>query len=330
MSDPSFSVVVPTFRRPDALRATLASLLALDYDHDHYEVIVVDDGPDQITSHILDEFDGEGVSLTLESQSQRGAACARNRGARLARGELVLFCDDDIVVAPSHLRDHVATHERHGDVVVNGAWEFTPAVLDVLRASPFGRYRIELEGHFQEEAGGEPLEDDPTCHRMPMLGSWDLSLRRELFWDIGGFDDGFPVAGAEDQDFSLRMRDTGALLLLDTKIRCLHNDNRLTLRAYCAREERNAQTMPLLARKYPTQFGESRYLQENRPIKTSDRPSLVVKKLLKSVLASRPALEGLHRVTDLLESVYAPEGLLRRLYKALLGLHLFRGVRRSW
>ena len=37
-----------------------------------------------------------------------------------------------------------------------------------------------------------------------MLGTWDLSLRRELFWEVGGFDQEYPVAGAEDQDFSWR------------------------------------------------------------------------------------------------------------------------------
>ena len=330
MSDPHFSIVVPTFRRPDALRETLTALLALDYERDRYEVIVVDDGADEITAEIVNALWRQGLPLTLEAQHQRGAARARNCGARAASGELLLFCDDDILVEPSHLRLHSAARERHGDAVVNGTWEFAPAVIAALQTTTFGRYRIELERHFAQDAGGRPLDGHPGCLRMPLLGSWDLALRRDLFWELGGFDEAFPVAGAEDQDFSLRARAAGCLLLLDTGIRCLHNDNRLSLRSYCAREERSAQTMPFLARKYPKEFGEAAYVRENRPISRVDPPRLVTKKLLKWVLASGPVLESLHRLTDLLEAAHLPARPLRRFYATLLGLHLFRGFRRTW
>lgn len=330
MSDPYFSIVVPTFHRPVALREALTALLALDYDRDRYEVIVVDDGAEAITAEIVRELAGRGPALRLEAQEQRGAARARNRGARVASGELVVFCDDDILVEPSHLWLHLAARERHGDPVVNGAWEFTPAVMTALRTTTFGRYRIELERRFREDAGGEPLDGDPGCLRMPMLGSWNLALRRELFWELGGFDEQFPFAGAEDQDFSLRARAAGCLLLLDNRIRCLHNDNRVSLRSYCAREERSALTMPYLARKYPSEFGEVPYVRENRPISRGDSPRLVIKKLLKLFLARGPVLESLHRLTTLLETAHVPVRLLRRVYSTLLGLHLFRGFRRTW
>jgi GT2 family glycosyltransferase len=262
----------------------------------------------------------------LTAQHQRGAASARNRGARLAGGDLLLFLDDDILVEPDHLHRHLMSRDRHGDAIVNGAWEFAPHVLRALRGTPFGRFRIELERRFQ--ATEASLTDG--CIEQASLGSWNLALRRELFWELGGFDEQFPVAGAEDQDFSLRARADGCLLLLDRGIRCLHNDNRLSLRSYCMREERSAQTMPFLARKYPDEFGEVPYVRENRPISRRDPPRLVVKKLLKSVLASGPALETLHRLTELLETAHVSERLLRRAYRPSLGLHLFRGFRRTW
>jgi glycosyltransferase involved in cell wall biosynthesis len=325
---PSFSIVVPTFRRPGALRDTLAALLALDYERNRYEVIVVDDGADETTAEIVCELQGRHVEIALHTQHHRGAASARNRGARLAKGDLLLFVDDDILVEPDHLLRHRMSRDRHGDALVNGAWEFAPDVLHALRATPFGRFRIGLERQFQNEAIGTPLSDG--CVEQALLGSWDLALRRELFWDLGGFDEQFPVAGAEDQDFSLRARAAGYLLLLDTRIRCQHNDDRLNLRSYCRREERSAQTMPLLARKYPDEFGEVAYVRENRPISRGDPPRLVIKKLLKWALANGPTLDALHRVADLLETAHLPERLLRRVYRPLLGLHLFRGFRRTW
>jgi GT2 family glycosyltransferase len=326
----SVSIIVPTFRRPDALRDTLASLLALDYDRRRYEVIVVDDDADESTAQIVRELEPGDAEFTLEAQHRRGAASARNRGARRASGELLLFCDDDMILKPSYLRLHMSTRERHGDAVVSGAWDFAPQVLAALRATPFGRYRISLEHSFQTGARGKPVDGDPGCLRMPLLAANNLALSREQFSEIGGFDEEFPVAGAEDQDFSIRASATGALLLLDTKIRCFHNDNRLTLGDYCAREERSAQTMPFLVRKHPREFGAVPYVRENRPISATDSSSVVAKKLAKAALARGSMLQSLHWLAGMLEAIHAPERLLWRLYRTILGIHLYRGFRCSW
>ena len=251
-------------------------------------------------------------------------------GRDLAAGEMLLFCDDDMILDPSYLRLQMSARERHGDALISGTWHFSPTVMEALGRSPFGRYRIALERGFQERTGGHPLDGDPRCLSMPLLGSHNLALRRDRFWEIGGFDEDFPVAGAEDQDFSIRARAAGALLLLDTNIHCVQNDNRLTLRDYCAREERSAETMPYLVRKYPSELGQVPYVRENRPIQADDPPSLVLKKAVKTVLAGLALLELLHRFVALLEAAHGPERLLQRLYKMLLGIHLFRGFRRSW
>lgn len=328
MSTSTFSIVVPTRGRVEALRETLAALLELDYLPSRYEVIVVEDGMDQRAAQTVRELSNYGRTLRYETQRPRGAASARNHGAAVASGEVVLFCDDDIIVERSHLRMHLARREGNGDAIVGGTWDLHPLLLAELRKTSFGRFRIGLEQRFQDEARGEPIGDG--CMRVKLLPSTNLALRRELFWDLGGFDESFPGAGAEDQDFSLRARAAGFGLLLDTDIRCLHNDARLDLRSYCAREERSARTMPYLFYNHPAQHRDMPYIRENRPISRTDPPSLVLKKLIKSLLASPPGLATLHLVADLLESKRVPDQILRRLYTALLGLHLYRGFRASW
>jgi GT2 family glycosyltransferase len=310
------------------LRETLVALVSLDYDRSSYEVIVVDDGADKLTGTILGEFSGHGVEMVLESQDRCGAAVARNRGAHLAGGDLLLFVDDDMIVRPDHLRRHQQTRHRYGDVLVNGTWVFSPEVLRALRATPFGRFRIELEQRFQQQSIRTLLEDG--CAEVRALSAFNLCLSREVFWDLGGFDQDFPFAGPEDQDFSLRARRAGWPLLLNTGIRCLHNDGCVTLHQYCAREERSAQGMPVLARKHPDEVGDIPYIRDNRPIEATDPPRLVIKKLVKAVLATRAVLPMLHRITAALEKLHLKEGMLRRLYSGLLGLHLFRGFRSAW
>jgi GT2 family glycosyltransferase len=320
--------VVPTFRRPGALRATLEALLQQQYPADRYEVVVVDDDRSQSTAVIVRSLLGRGADLRLDAQDRRGAAAARNRGARLAVGDVVIFLDDDVVVESDHLMRHRAARDRFPDAMVGGVWEFAPTALATLQATPFGRYRLELERSFQSQTPGRSLGEGR--HAVNVLASTNLAIRRELFWQLGGFDEAFPVAGAEDQDFSMRARAAGCLMLLDTNIRCLHNDDRLTLRDYCEREERSAKTMPFLARNHPSEFARSPYLRENRPIQRGDEAPLVAKKLLKAALSHRPVLAVLHGLVEKAEVARAPEAHLRRLYRLLFGLYLFRGVRSTW
>jgi len=325
---PFFSVVMPTFRRPDALREAVGAVLGQEYPGDRYELIVVDDEGEGAAAALISELDTGGLSVAVESQRRRGAATARNCGARRARGEVLLFLDDDIIVASDHLRRHANTLPADRRTLVNGAWEFTPATIETLRRTPFGRFRIELERHFQEEALGLHLRDGIVA--MPMLGSWDLAVDRELFWELGGFDEQFPVAGAEDQDFSMRAREAGCVLWLDTKVVCLHNDDRLDLASYCAREERSAQTMPIIARKFPAEFLDTAYITENRPIRRNDPLPLIAKKAMKAILAKPAALYALHQGVRAAERYNVREPMLRGMYRILLGLHLYRGFRKTW
>ena len=100
----SFSVVVPTYARPEALAVTLDALLEMDYPESDFEVIVVDDGPDVATERVVRARQKGPIAMEYRSQSNSGAATARNHGAQVAAGRHVLFCDDDIVVQRNHLR----------------------------------------------------------------------------------------------------------------------------------------------------------------------------------------------------------------------------------
>jgi GT2 family glycosyltransferase len=320
---PFVSVIVPTFRRPEALAVTLGALAGVEHPADRHEVVVVDDGSGDETPEVVARYPG----VRFVQQENRGAAAARNHGARIARGELVLFLDDDIVVEPSHLARHLLVHARHPRALVNGEWKFAPATIAALRATAFGRYRLTLEEEFRRGATTEALDDGYLlCSVIP---SQDLSLPRELFWEIGGFDEDFPAAGAEDQEFSLRARDAGCVLLRDTSIRLLHNDSRVTLEAFCRREERSARTVPYLARRYPEAAVALSYGRGNGRVNRGDGAALASKKLAKSALARDPALSVLRFMIHGLERLGAPDALLARAYSALAGLHIFRGFRRA-
>jgi glycosyltransferase involved in cell wall biosynthesis len=147
---PRFSIIVPTFRRSDALGRTIDGLLATDYPSDRFEIIVVDDGDDPGTRDVVNAAQTAPVKATLLRGRGKGAAAARNDGARAAYGDFLVFVDDDIVVPPNHLTAQLEVRAVHGECI-SGAdwWEFTSDVVSDLRATPLGRYRLALEQSYR-------------------------------------------------------------------------------------------------------------------------------------------------------------------------------------
>ena len=319
------SVVVPTYRRPHTLQETVRALLMMDYPRDSYRVIVVDDAGEAEAADAVAAL-GAGERVQMLSQHRLGAATARNAGARAAEGELLLFCDDDFLVEPSHLRVHAATHERHPRAVVGSDWWYSPSSLAAFEATPFGRYRVQLERGFQAGRAASERHLEANCYETPTLGAADMSIRRDVFWEVGGFDETFPYAGAEDQDLCIQAKRVGCVLIRNYDLTPQHNDPTVALSQFSLREERGAETVVAFERKYPEARGN---WSANSPLSRDDPPSVVARKLAKSVLSTPLMLAALHRLADELERREADERVLRRLYRVILGLHLFRGYRRA-
>ena len=322
---PSVSFVIPTFRRPDALRATLDAVLAVEYPPGLCEVIVVDNAADAATEAVVRGYAGVAIPVRYVAESRGGSATARNQGARVATGELLILLDDDILVEPSHVRLHLQARERYGDGAVGGNWQFAPSTLEALTGTPFGRYRIALDQRFRGSPHGRRL--DQNRWEVDVLAACNLMISRALFWDLGGFDEEFPFAGAEDREFSMRATRAGCQLIRDDGIRLLHNDQTITLEQFCLREERSAQTIAVLARKHPRSEVADNFAAVNGPIAPSDPVRLIVKKLIKQVLATEPLTRALHATVHTLERLPLSEQAMRRLYSGLVGVHILRGFR---
>src|SRR3954466_5751902 len=131
-SPADISVIVPTYRRPDALRETLAAFSTVDFPRDRYELIVVDDGRDPATAPIVKELEGGGWLPQLLPGEGRGAAAARNTGAAAAGNAVLLFCDDDVIVEPDHLHRHLEVQSLRGPCMCAGFSELDPRVERVL------------------------------------------------------------------------------------------------------------------------------------------------------------------------------------------------------
>ena len=321
ISQPTFSIVMPTFRRASVLARSVAALLDTAYPVDRFEVLVVDDGGDADTGAVVRAAAASRpeVAVTLVEGTGTGAAAARNLGAAAGTGEFLVFVDDDILVPPGHLTAQLEVRAVHGECI-SGAdwWEFTPEVARDLRASPLGRYRLAVEASYRHRA------TDRWTFAVG-LATAHMTVRKALFDELGGFDERFPRAGVEDWEFCLRARAAGHRLILDNSIGLLHDDKRLDLQQLCAREEWRGVSVGILARLRPDLYGETEVLRENSPIRVGDPAALRARKAVKQTLGSPPVLGLLHRVMPVVERLLRPETVLHRLYTAVISVHYLRG-----
>lgn len=195
---PRLSVVVPTFNRRASLLRLLTALAEQTLPAEQFEVVVVDDGSTDGTGALLRDLTTPYVLRVFE-QPNGGPSLARNRGVTSARGELIVFLDDDVEPLPDALAEHVAAHQAGPGLVVVGpmspprnwprpAWvEWEEEMLQV-------QYRAMLAGVY------------PCTPRQFYTGN--ASLARSQFLAVGGFDTSF--RRAEDIELAYRLRDAGA------------------------------------------------------------------------------------------------------------------------
>ncbi len=114
-----FSIIIPTYNRPQPLTNCLQSLANLDYPHNRLEVIVVDDGSKISLDTVVKPFQNQ-LNLTLISQTNAGPASARNRGANLAKGQYLGFTDDDCSLDPNWLSALENTFSKRPNALLGG------------------------------------------------------------------------------------------------------------------------------------------------------------------------------------------------------------------
>jgi GT2 family glycosyltransferase len=306
---PAATVVVPTHNRPDAVATTVHHLLE-SAGATHAEVIVVDDGgspPLSLPAH-------EALRVVRTPGVERSQA--RNLGALAARGPLVIFVDDDITVRSDFVERHLDAARQFGDVIAVGRISLLPELL----RSPVGRFRRTIEEPAQDRARGF-VADQNFCTAA------NMSMRRASFLALGGFDPA--ILSGEDQDLALRSSRGGRPIVYLPEAEVLHRDSINSIGAYARRHEWGARAMAPLLRRYPDRSENIARLQQARALGEARSPREFLRLFSRLVFSKEPFLMGLGVLIPAIERSGAGDAVLFPLYRALLGLRMFRGFRRG-
>jgi hypothetical protein len=173
---------------------------------DRWELIVVDDASSDETAEMAARYADSIVRLPGRP---RGPAYARNRGVEVARGDVVVFFDADVVVHPDTLRRFAEVLDADPGIgAVFGAYDTNPAAPGLI-----SQYR-NLVHHYVHARNAGDVET---------FWAGAGAVRRELFASVGMFDEWhFARPQIEDIEFGSRLRKTGARIVLRPDIQATH------------------------------------------------------------------------------------------------------------
>ena len=185
------SVIIPTRNRCEQLRTTLVALGQQTVTNAEYEVIVVADGID--ASSQMARETAWPYTLTFLEQPHSGAGAARNLGASAARGEILLFLDDDMEAQPGLIEAHLRKHQTAPGSVVLGNFPMPPI------AGEEDAFSVATRQWWQR--GFVERESDSYRFSFWDFCTGNVSVPRSEFERAGGFDTalGADIAG-EDYD----------------------------------------------------------------------------------------------------------------------------------
>lgn len=254
--------------------------------------------------------------IRLLAQPPRGPAAARNHGAREAHGRVLVFLDDDMVVAPGFLARHLQAVDANPGCWIVGRITHPEA----LRATPFGRYRHARWEEFHEAHA-------PGLTPTHGISAANLALPASDFTRVGGFDEGFALAGCEDRELALRARAAGVRVLYDPENVAVHQDWAVSLPRYCERQRTYAISEVRFWRLHGDASARATLMAANAPLARGDGRARLVRKLGKAALATPPGRLLLRGLAALAERTAPDSALTRRAYDAAVAVAIFRGVR---
>lgn len=221
---PVITVQLCTYNRRDLLADVLAALFQQDLHPDDYEIVLVDDGSDDGTYEEVLRWLRPPCALYLVRQRNAGLARGRNVGIERARGEIILFMDDDVLATPGLLSAHVRLHRAVPDAICRGV-------------------AINVESFDTLPPPSYSLRNYSGAY----FWTTNVSVPMALIERAGRFDERFCEYGWEDLELGFRLRAMGVRSVLTRDAVVYHYKPKLAP-AQFARVERQARAQARTAK----------------------------------------------------------------------------------
>ncbi|MBY6037582.1 glycosyltransferase [Fictibacillus nanhaiensis] len=256
------SIIIPSYNRYPLNLWSLYSLENQTISSDQVEILFIDDcSTDETPS--LRHFESRYHFTYIRNSVNKGRAASRNIGVELARGEIILFLDSEMLTEPDFLENHMNHHRNDKSLVVSGT--FYHKGVFTMYYPDFSHNQVNHIKHLAKHHSF-PLRTLPESYPVPLIKKEDIhtsqfiklsfpnpyfpeisetygdelkgftqpwtvflsgnvSLQRELLLQTGGFDENFKGWGYEDWELGYRLYKQGAYIVSKSDIKAYHQEH---------------------------------------------------------------------------------------------------------
>lgn len=208
------SIIIPTYNGAHKLPNILKAVSEQSYKPD--EVIVVVDGSTDNTFEVLDEIQSNMIGMKAIYQINSGRSCVRNRGVKEAKGDLLIFFDDDMRPLVNCVEQHVAFHNAYPDCIMTGGLQ-----EEISSNTPeFIQFKSFLSSKWINELVNQKLL--PLTKEKIFITAANFSIPKKIFERLGGFD--YRLNDAEDFDLAVRAYEMGVPLYFNQTAFAWHDE----------------------------------------------------------------------------------------------------------
>jgi glycosyltransferase involved in cell wall biosynthesis len=225
------SVVIPTYNRTALLARCIDALTMQDFDKAEYELIVVTDGADDSTLQLMKievlYYNNNNIRF-FSTPVKKGPAAARNAGWHHAKGELIVFTDDDCVPSATLLSSYWAMYKRQNCRI------------------------IALNGPVQVPVYATPTDYEKNTIRLETAEfiTANCACSQAALQKVNGFDEAFAMAWREDSDLHFKLIET-AIPVIRVPDAVVVHPARKAFFGVSLMEQKKSMYNALLFKKYP-------------------------------------------------------------------------------
>lgn len=230
------SVVVPTYKRPALLLKCIAALEKQSFLKNDFEVIVVTDGFDYKTKSEVINFNSEHHQFNISChhlEKKKGPAAARNKGASLAKGELIVFTDDDCLPNFFWIESFWNAYQSQQQKLI----AFSGRTIVPHNVQP-----TDYEKNIAHLQTAEFITANCACSK-------------SAFELIKGFDEDFPIAWREDSEFQFRLIEN-EIQIIKVESAIVVHPVRVAFWGISIKEQKKSMFNALLRKKHPGLYKE--------------------------------------------------------------------------
>ena len=229
MDDFLVSICILTLNHLEITQKCLESLLKTSFPG-KVEIVLVDNGSTDRTSQWLLEFQDRYNTpdiriVLLINRENRGCTGGRNQACKLATGKYIVLLDNDVeIIQINWLEKLIEFYNAHDNIGIVGPKMLYPDYPHKIQQIGLG---VTMNGKIGYWGQGKD-RNDPSCTVMRELQGYPAAcwlLRRNLFDEVGYFDDVYYPVNLEDVDFCYRVREKGYKIIYCPEVEMYHHEH---------------------------------------------------------------------------------------------------------